>query len=146
MVGYDGFIFRDVEPVRQPHGSIPVVTGLIQRGDEAMWSDDWHSAENCYTAAYFIKGGRDDLTRKKLGMVKEILAVHHVARSANARVETSRHTAQMLSLTLEDIEEALDTLLPLRIELPHSESLMEIEGHLDRVLRKGRTLQSSVQH
>ena len=146
MLGYSDFVFRDIEPRKQSPSSIPVVSGLIQRGDEAMWSDDWQSAENCYVAAHFILGGQDNTTKTKIGMVKRIMNVQAVAKHASARVESARYTANMLSATLEDIEEALDALLPLRIELPHSEDLMTVEGHLDSVLRKGRRMQASYPH
>ncbi len=144
-INYERFLFRQVSENRptSPRYGAAAVTSQMRRGDEAIAEDDWETAENCYVASYFLNGGRGPVILSKIELSKQLIAVASVIAEAGARVESARYTPDVLKLLITELDKEFDTVYALRMELPRSQRLINLEAMLDDIIRRARQYASA---
>lgn len=138
---FERFLLSESAERSQPaHYGAQLIPDLIRRGDDAVKKEDWVSAENCYIAAYFVNGGRGQVIRAKLEMVKQIINLSSLVEDADRRVVTARYSRRALETVWQELVDAAYELGELRHELPDSLHLRQLDKQLSEALHTARDL------
>lgn len=138
---FERFLMTEsAERIPPAHYGAPLIPDLVRRGDDMVKLEDWSSAENCYIAAYFVNGGRGQVIRAKLEMVKQIINLGSLVEDADRRVMTARYSRRALETVWQELVDAAYELGELRQELPDSLHLRQLEKQLSDAMRVAREL------
>lgn len=137
---FERFLFRKSKSEKsvQPRYGAIAISSQLQRGDQNIAEDDWESAENCYVAAYFLNGGTGPVILAKIELAKQLRSIVSEIAESGARVESARYSGPTLRLLVDELDEVFETVYSLRMELPRSQRLINLEMTLDTAMRKAK--------